>query len=252
MTSTSFGDQDVYAVGTSDVYQHGALVSRGTAAGPATVPMGRQTDFAPSVQAGYFRHFNDSRWIWGGKASYSNLASSDTVTDARLPQAGSFTYTASGITVPFTGNAIVQSYETTINQQIAAIPFIGRSYDRGFFYLGAGPTLSETRTNLNGLVGFADINGQRSDVSGAPQNFSTTGWTYGAAAVVGATYFITPSWFVDFNYIFSATNMAKGNYSSTFTNPNGVNGSLTSGTLVGNSSGSLTTQGVQLTINLAF
>lgn len=97
-----------------------------------------------------------------------------------LPQAGSFTYTDTGEVDPFLGNAVVRDYTTTITHQMALTPFVGRSFARGFAYLGAGPTLSRTQTDLDGLVGFADINGDRQDISGAPQNFSSSDWVWGA------------------------------------------------------------------------
>jgi hypothetical protein len=186
--STDFGTQDVYAVGTSSVFQNGALFSTGSAAGPGTVQMGSETKFAPTVQGGYFRKFSGSDWLWGFKFAYSNLAASSTVGNVLLPQAGSNT-TVAGVTTPFTGTAVARTYQTTIDHQIALVPFIGHSFEKSFVYLGAGPTLSHTRTNVNGLVGFANVIGIPTDISGAPVDFTGSGWVYGGAAMVGATYF---------------------------------------------------------------
>ena len=58
---------------------------------------------------------------------------------------------------------------------------------------------------MNGLVGFAFVDGGIVDQSGAPQNFSSSNWLIGGAAVVGVTYFLTPSWFVDLNYSYALT-----------------------------------------------
>ena len=69
--SMNFGTQDLYAIGTSNVYQNGTLVATGYAAGPGTVNMPSESTFAPSVQAGYFQHFANSPWLWGAKFSYS-------------------------------------------------------------------------------------------------------------------------------------------------------------------------------------
>jgi hypothetical protein len=64
--SANFGTQDICAVGTSSVFQNGALLSTGSAAGPGTVQMGSsETKFAPSVQGGYFQKFSGSDWLWG-------------------------------------------------------------------------------------------------------------------------------------------------------------------------------------------
>jgi opacity protein-like surface antigen len=250
--STSFGTQDVFAVGTSNVFQNGVLVSTGSAAGPGPVLLGTETKFAPSIQAGYFQKFSGSDWLWGFKFSYSNTAASSTATNVLLPQAGSNTTVPGGVTTPFTGTAVARSYQTTLEHQIALTPFIGHSFENSFVYLGAGPTLSRTRTNVNGLVGFANITGIPSDISGAPVDFTGSGWVFGGSAIVGATYFLSRSWFLDFSYSYAMTAKQTFNYSSAFTNPNGLQNSTITGTLVGNSTGRFITQGVTATINKTF
>jgi hypothetical protein len=250
--SLNFGTQSVYAVGTSNVYQNGILASTGSAAGPASIYMESQSNLGFAVQGGYFQNFSGSNWLWGAKFAYSYLGTTSTVRNALLPQSGSFTPTATNIPVSFTGNAVVSSYQTSIIQQVSFIPFIGRSFEKGFVYLGAGPTLSQIRTKLNGLVGFADITGTPSDISGAPVDFSSSSWVYGGAAVVGATYFFSPSLFLDVSYTAGITSNQVGNYSSPFYNPSSTNGSVTIGTLVGTSSGRVITQAVTATLNMAF
>ena len=231
----NFGTQNIYAVGTSDNYEHGSQVSSGTAAGPGTVSMPFQSTGTASVQLGYFQHFSDSDWLWGAKFSYSDLRASSTTEGVDVPQAGAF-----------------NSYQTSITSQLSLIPFIGRSFGRGFVYAGAGATLSETQTHLNGLVGYAVINGVNTNVSGAPQNFSSSGWVLGGAATVGGTYFLSSSWFLDLDYVFSKTAAQRGNYSSTFVNSTTTPGVTTVGTLVGDSSENIVTQSVTITINKAF
>lgn len=248
----NFGTQNVYAVGTSDVYQNGVLTSSGSAAGPADVYLGSAANFAFSMQGGYFQKFPGSNWLWGAKFAYSYLGATANVRNALLPQAGSFTPTGSSTPVPFTGNAVVRSYQTHIVQQLAFIPLIGRSFEKSFLYIGAGPTLSQVRTDLNGVIGFADINGARTDVSGAPIDLSSSGWVYGGSAMVGATYFFDQSWFLDVSYSVAMTANQTSYYFSPFTNPNGSNGSTVIGTLVGNTTGSVITQGVTVTVNRAF
>jgi hypothetical protein len=247
-----FGTQNVYALGLSDVYQNGVRVSSGSAAGPARVPMGTEIAPAPSAQLGYFQNFADSPWLWGAKFAYSYLGSSASTPNALLPQGGSFANAITGASTPFSGNAVVRSYQASAEHHVAFTPFLGRSYERGFIYLGGGPTLTRLRTNLNGLVGFADINGTRSDVSGPPQSFSSAGWVLGGMVTAGFTYFLTPSWFLDFSYTASTTQRQTGNYFSTFTNPGATQGSVTSGSLIGNSSGALVAQGAMLTANYRF
>lgn len=47
-----FGEQDVYAIGTSDIYQDGVLEATGEAAGQAIFDMDDQSSLAPTAQAG--------------------------------------------------------------------------------------------------------------------------------------------------------------------------------------------------------
>jgi hypothetical protein len=250
--SVNFGDQSVFAVGTSNVFRGGAQISSGSAAGPATISMDSQTTFAPSVQGGYFQKFSGSDWLWGAKFSYSYLHATSIVPNALLPQSGSFTATGTNVVTPFIGAALVRSFQTNISQQMMFVPFVGRSFERSFVYAGAGPTLSQLQTNLNGVIGFADINGRLTDVSGAPVNFSSSSWVFGGAAMVGATYFLDRSWFLDFNYSYAMTSNHTASFSSPFTNPNGANGTFTTGTLVGTSAGKVITQAVTASINAAF
>jgi hypothetical protein len=249
--ASDFGTQNVYAIGTSNVYLNGAQTSSGSAAGPANISTDSQSNFAAAVQGGYFRKFSGSNWLWGAKFTYRDLETTSTVRNVLLPQAGSFTPTG-GAPVPFTGNALVGSYQTNITHQIAFIPFLGRSFEKSFVYAGIGPTLSRMRTSLNSVVGFADLNGVRTDVSGQPINLSAASWVYGGAATVGATYFLDSSWFLDLNYTFAMTADQNLGYFSPFSNPNGTNGSNIQGTLSGTSSGRVITQAVAVTINKGF
>ncbi len=249
--SVNFGIQDVYAVGTSSVFQGGVLTSTGSAAGPAQVYLSAESGLGFSVQGGYFQKFLGTDWLWGAKFTYNYLGATSSVRNALLPQAGSFTAVGSTTPVPFTGNAVVRSYQNQIVQQLAFVPIVGRSFEKSFLYIGAGPTLSQVRTDLNGVIGFADINGARTDVSGTPIDLSSSGWVYGGAAMVGATYFFDQSWFLDVSYSVAMTANQTSYYFSPFTNPNGTNGSTIVGTLVGNTSGRVMTQAITVTINKA-
>ena len=250
--SVSFGTQSAYMAGTADAYLGGYLIQSGAAAGPASIAMNAQSAFAPAVQAGYFQHFESSDWLWGAKLAYAYLGTTSTVSPALVPQSGAFTYTHSGITVPFTGNVVVSSYQTLLNHQFAAMPLLGYAFDRSTVYFGAGPTLSQMQTKLNRVVGFADIYGQRTDISGAPVNFAGSGWVVGGAFALGGTYFLDSSWFLDASYGFAMTRSLNASYFSAFTNPNLNLGATASGTLSGSSSGNATTQGVTVSINKAF
>ena len=67
----NFGDQHVYAIGTSNVYTDGVLSASGSAQGPANISMNNRFAFAPSFQGGYFQRFGTSDWLWGAKLSYN-------------------------------------------------------------------------------------------------------------------------------------------------------------------------------------
>jgi opacity protein-like surface antigen len=250
--SVDFGNQKIFGFATSDVYKNGALISSGSAGGPGDVQTNRQNNLAPSAQLGYFQHFPDTDWLWGGKLSYSHLGTTSIVQNVLLPQAGSTTDTGSSTSVPFTGNAVIRSYQTNITHQMALTPFIGRSFANSFVYIGAGPTLSQTKTTLDGVIGFADVTGVPSDISGLPQNFSRSSWVFGGAAMVGAAYFFDPSWFVDCRYMYSMTGKTANNFPASFTNPNGVNGTTIVGGGYTTTSGSVISQGIMLTLNKAF
>jgi hypothetical protein len=247
-----FGTQNVYAVGTSNVFTNGVLTSSGSAAGPATLYPDSKAQIAFSAQGGYYQKFSGSDWLWGAKFGYSYLGAGSNIRNALLPQVGSFTPTGSNTPVPFTGNALVESYQTHLVHQMTFVPFIGRSFERSFVYLGAGPTLTQTRTDLNGLIGFADINGNRTNVSGAALNLSSTSWVFGGAAMVGATYFLDLSWFVDVNYMFARTGTNTSTFSSPFTNPNSTGGTTNQGMMNGTAAARTTTQAVTVTINKLF
>jgi len=245
---THFTDQHVYAIGTSDVFTDGILTASGSAQGPTRIPMDSKFAFAPSFQGGYFQRFGASDWLWGAKLSYNYLGSTSTNTNSIIPQFGTYTTIENPTPVTFSGPAYVRSAQTSVFQEIDFTPFLGHAFGPSYVYAGAGPTLSQARTRLNGLVGFALVGGAIVDQSGAPQDFSSSSWLLGGAATVGVTYFLTPTWFLDLNYTYAFTQGHTAKFASPF-----IDFSSTSvGTLVGNSSWTAQTQRVGLTINKAF
>jgi len=254
--AVSFTNQDVFAQGISAVFMGTELAATGTAAGPAELHFDTQSRCAPLAQGGYFRHFADSAWLWGSKFSYCYLGSTAVQHEVLIPQAGAFTTIIdtplgpAGTTTPFTGNVFVQSYEVSINHQLALTPFIGRSFERCFLYGGGGPTLSETKTELKGSIGFANILGTRSDITGAPTNFSSTAWVWGGNAIVGVCYFFDSSWFLDFSYTFALTATPSSTFAAPFI---GVSPGFTDrGVVSGNYSGNVITHSLAISINRVF
>ncbi len=246
--STQFNDQQLQATGISTATNmSNGNVSTGTAGGPPVgIGMSSNNSISPSIQAGYFQKFQESTYLWGAKFSYSYMGGSSSTTNRILiPQYGTYPSGAS-----FTGNAVAASYQKTIKNQISLIPYFGQSFDRSTIYFGVGPTISQVNTKINNLIGFADLNGVRTDVSGTPQSFSATQWAYGGAAMLGGTYFLDKAWFLDFSYSYAMTQNKISNYYSTFDNP----GTTTSykGSLIGSSTGTATIQTIGLTVNKLF
>jgi opacity protein-like surface antigen len=243
-SSTQFNGQQVQATGISTVSPGGTTGSAGGP--PVSINMSGTNSIAPAIQVGYFQKFQDSSYLWGAKFSYSYMGGSTSTTDRILiPQFGTYPSGAS-----FTGNAVAMSYQKTIKNQISFIPYFGQSFDRGTIYFGVGPTVSQVNTKINNLIGFADLNGVRTDVSGTPQNFTDTQWVYGGSAMLGGTYFLDKSWFLDIGYSYSMTQNKTSNYYSTFNNPGSPNSY--SGSLIGSSTGTASIQTLGLTLNKLF
>jgi opacity protein-like surface antigen len=245
---TNFGHQHVYAIGTSNVYTDGVLSASGSAQGPTNIHMEDRFAFAPSLQGGYFQRIGASDWLWGAKLSYNYLGATSTNTNSIIPQFGTYTTIENPTPVPFSGPAYVRAAQTSLLQEIDLIPFLGHVFGQSYIYAGGGPTLSQTRTRLNGLVGFALVDGGIVDQSGAPQDFSSSSWLFGGAVAVGVTYFLTPTWFLGLNYTYAVT----AGHTATFASPFIDQSSTSVGTLVGNSAWRAETQRVGLTINKAF
>lgn len=246
---TSYGTQSVYNKGISDIYENGVLRSSGTADGP---PVAASFDGAsratPDIQIGYFRRFVGSEWLWGAKLSYNYLGARSGVQDLVIPQFGTSTDPGNS---SFVGYSVTQSYSVSISHQFASLFFVGRSFGRGFWYVGAGPSLSQIKVNLDGVVGYATLNGILTNVSGAPQSFAETTWRFGAAATAGITYFLTPSIFLDAKYLFSAPKFHTFSVTSPFNNP-GTPTTFT-GTLIGTATANVrNTQAVTVAINKMF
>jgi hypothetical protein len=245
--SVNFASQNIYAQGVSVVTLGGTVVAFGQAGGPADPYSSTQSTFAPVGQVGYLQHFAGSKWLWGAKFSYSLLDATSTNQSVIIPQVGSF---VSSTPDTFTGNVVVRSYQTSINQQMTLTPFIGRSFDKSLVYLGIGPSLSQTHSNLNGVIGFADINGVHTNITGTASNFSSSPWVYGAVAVIGATYFLDQSWFLDFGYAYGMTKVQTNDFAGPFSST--TSGYVDSGILSGNYSGRVITQSATISINKAF
>src|SRR5262249_18834502 len=251
-------EQSVTNTGISNVFNGTDLFSTGTATGPPVTPtLKEKSDCVPLAQLGYFQHFGDSDWLWGVKYSYSYQDKTLAQDNLIIPQFG----TSSGPNLPtFTGFSVTRSYEVFMDHQMILLPFIGRSFKNSFVYAGAGPSLSRVGASLNDVVGFASLPTAPPplssipivDISGRPQSDAQTQWAFGIAASVGATYFISPSWFLDISYSFSHpfphTFHVEGPFRNDAFNPPFV---LT-GTLIGDYTAKVNTHSITVSLNYGF
>lgn len=253
-SSGSFGNQDVYGKGTSYSPPYGIHSAQvGSAAGSTGLELNAQSALAPVIQAGYFQHFSGGEWMGGGKLSYSYLGIGSANSQQQIPQAGGFTQ--DDVYTPFTGNYLVQSYRQTINQQISLIPLIGRSFERSYVYLGVGPTTVQTKTLIENITGFENVEVIPTSPTGIGlgEKYSTTQWLLGGVAMLGATYFIDPTWFMDISYTYSMTGTKTSSWGGPWTDTDLKRSSVArTGTNTGTSSGSVNIQALVITINKAF
>jgi hypothetical protein len=254
--SVNFNSQYTYGKGTSYTPAHYDAIGRftpsitGSAAGGTGFNLDPGAGLAPAIQLGYFQHFSDSPWLAGIKLTYSYSGASSSYGDLLIPQAGGFTQ--AGVYTPFTGNYVVQSYRQTLENQISLIPFIGQSFDRSYVYGGVGPTFVQTKTSINRITGFANLDGLTTSVTGIGQGstYSFSQWLFGISGTVGATYFIDSHWFVDMNYTASITGNKTTNWGGLWSDSPAI-GETRTGTNTGYSSGTVTTQYFAITLNRA-
>jgi hypothetical protein len=242
-------DQDIGGFATSEVFNGPTLIATGEAGGPPASFDASEAAFAPLAQVGYFAHFDESRWLWGAKFSYQYLDADLAIDRALVPQVGSFTTTGPApVTTPFTGTVVIGSSETTVEHEMLLLAFLGRSFTDSYVYVGGGPALFGTKSLIKNAIGFADINGRPTDVTGAPVDFSSSEWVWGGAAQVGVNYFITPTWSLDLNYTFARSSQFDADYAAGFSNPrNGTTGFAHLDT-----SQTVTPQSVRISINKVF
>lgn len=244
-------NQTMFSQGISNVFQGGTLAATGAAGGPTNPRPPNASTISPSAQLGYFQRLSESRWLMGGKFTYNYIAATTTDHFVAVPQSGSFALVGGGPITSFTGNVVIRSYQITADHQFAFVPHVGVTFDRSYVYAGVGPSLTHTAVKLNNVVGFANINGAAgTSITGAPTSYSSSQWLIGATFAAGATYFLTPSWFIDFGYAFTLTDLWNTTYASGFTNT--TSGFNTAGILSGSYTGGLNTHALTVSINRRF
>ena len=122
-------------------------------------------------------------------------------------------------------------------------------------YLGVGPTTVQTKTLIEDITGFENVEVIPTTPTGIGlgEKYSTTQWLYGGVAMLGATYFIDPTWFVDLSYTYSMTGTKTSSWGGPWTDTDISRSNVTrTGTNTGTSSGSVSTQALVISINKAF
>ena len=198
-------DSRVGGSGLTDIYDNGTLVAVGFAGGPAPPFNETVTTFAPVAQFGYSQNIRDSEWLLGYKFQYKYLGLTIASDGFDAPQVGVYEIINPPSTSTFTGNATTESAQVSVNHEIAMIPFIGRSFGRGSFYIGGGPVVFDTESHLYDLSSYADIDGVRTNVGGRPLTLAHSTWLWGGAAQMGMIYNVSPACYLDFSYDFMVT-----------------------------------------------
>jgi opacity protein-like surface antigen len=245
-------EQEGYGIGLTEIFDGEIPVAVGRAVGPT--PPFRETDdrLGFDAQAGYLDVLTDTGdWLWGMKLGYKYLGAELTDRDIDSPQTGTYIqFLPEPEEGTLTGNAVLKSVQTEVDSEVLFVPFLGHSFSNSYIYAGAGPAVFKTRSKINDLVGLADIDGHRFDLTGTPMDFSGSQWMWGGAVQAGFTYFLSESWFVDVNYTYARSKKYEQKYSAPFTNV--VDGLTYSGTVELEVDDKITSQGVSITINTLF
>lgn len=244
--------EDISALGNFNVIINSALVAYGPAGGKAIPLNASGSVFAPNAQVGYVsRFFDGGQELWGAKLLYNYYGTHFAHSISTVPTNALSTTAAIPPADVFTSNISSNSVQTEIQHELALLAFIGHSFTNSSVYFGVGPSLFRTKTELYEVNGFTSLNQVRRANVLTLDNFSDSEWLWGAAAQVGFTYYLSPSWFVDVNYNYAISKSETNTYTFAFStfapafyNTNG-NAHITTDHRV-------ITQGITATINKVF
>lgn len=215
-------DSVLDGTGLTDIYDDSVLVATGTATGPSPPFRETATTFAPLAQLGFIRDVGGCDLSWGTKFSYKYLGLTVSMQNIDAPQFGEFTTTDDPpVTTTFTGNAIALSSQVIVNHELALMPFVSRTFRNGRIYLGGGPVVFGTAVRVYGLSSYADINGESTNIGGAPLNLASDPWLWGGACQGGLQYYFRPCCFLDFSYDFMVTGFCTQFYDVDTTSTSG-------------------------------
>jgi hypothetical protein len=246
--------QNSWGKGVSNIQTSTGVNSNGVAQGQGAPFHDVNNVLAPSFQAGYFKHIAGTPNLVGIKFSYQFLDSTATNSNLYIPQLGQTTSAITGVTSPLYGYVNADSVQPTTNHEMTLLVFAGRSFGNLSLYFGVGPSLVNLQSKNYYSIGYADVEGATLNVTGLVGYTSPSVWAWGGTAQLGATYFFTPSWFIDVAYKYTATGDNTTNHQQTFTNTSNFAGTTysTSGTLYTKDTLSVKNQSLMLTINKVF
>lgn len=245
--------QNSWGKGISNIQTNTGANSNGVAQGTGAPFHNTVNRFAPEVQAGYFKHLNDTQNLYGVKFSYQYLGSTATNANLYIPQLGTMT-SNTGSTSSLFGYVNADSVQVTTNHELMLLGFVGRSFGNKYFYLGAGPSLFNLKSKNYYSIGYAEYEGATVDVTGLVSYASPSIWAWGGAAQLGMTYFINPSLFIDASYTYAVTGENTTTHQQAFSNSSSLGSThyTTSGTLLTKDTLSVSTQAVSLALNKVF
>jgi hypothetical protein len=230
---------------TSNVAIGSTLVASGPSGSASPTFQDTLQTFAPLAQIGYLQNIGGTDWAWGTKFTYKYLGSTFTDPNPISPQASTLTPTGASPDT-FTGHVTASSELIEIDHQLALLPFVAHSFDRGRIYFGAGPVVFSTQTHLYDVTGYTDINGVHSDVTGSPVDLAASTWMWGAIGELGITYYVRPACYAELSYDAIITGSYSKQYSTPFTSQSG--GFTTTGTANISAVQHLTAQSLNFTL----
>lgn len=242
--------QNSWGKGISNIQTSTGANSTGIAQGDGAPFKNITNALGPEIQVGYFKHIGCSPNLLGVKFSYQYLGSTATNSNLFIPQLGETTNTA-GTTSSLYGYVNANSVEVTTNHQLNLLAFIGQSFCNTFVYFGVGPSLVNLKSKNYYSIGYANFEGATLNVTGLVSYASPSVWAWGGTAQLGASYFLTPTWFIDMAYSYTATANKAINHQQPFTNTSSLGSTTytTTGTLFTKNTLSLKNQTLMLSIN---
>lgn len=242
--------QNSWGKGISNIQTSTGTNTLGIAQGTGAPFHNTTNTFAPEIQAGYFKHFPCTPYLYGFKFSYQYLGSSATNSNLYIPQLGTST-NSSGVTSSLFGYVNADSVQVSTNHELALLGFIGESFGNKYFYFGAGPALFNLQSKNYYSIGYALFDGATINVTGLVSYSTPSMWLWGGAAQLGMVYYISPTWFIDVSYTYAVTGSRTSSHQQTFSNSSSI-GSVnynTSGTLFTKDTLRINNQSARLTIN---